>query len=133
MADLTGLRTKVTARANQARVLAANEMRTHYRRAAPLKTGATQDSVDIIDFRSSATALTCTAVATTPQAKFTNDGTRPHKIRPRNAKVLRFKYRGRIVYAREVNHPGNKGTRWFTNTGPRRWHQALQSAYGRLG
>lgn len=41
-------------------------------------------------------------------AAMVNDGTRPHKIRPKNAKALRFVVGGRVVYARVVNHPGTK-------------------------
>lgn len=37
-----------------------------------------------------------------------NDGTRPHIIRPKNAKALRFRVGGRIVYARVVHHPGTR-------------------------
>lgn len=50
-----------------------------------------------------------------PQAGYTDRGTRRHVIRPRRAKALRFYSRkaGKVVYARRVNHPGNKGTKWF--------------------
>lgn len=41
-------------------------------------------------------------------ARFVNDGTRPHVIRPRRAQVLRFQAGGRTVYARVVNHPGTR-------------------------
>ena len=41
-------------------------------------------------------------------AGFVNDGTRPHIIRPRRAKALRFRMNGRIVYAQVVNHPGTR-------------------------
>lgn len=34
--------------------------------------------------------------------------TRPHKIYPRRASVLRFKMNGKIVFAKSVNHPGNQ-------------------------
>ena len=132
MADATSLRTKVTTRARQAQVIAAADMRTRYRRAAPYRTGATQDSVDIINFQTSSSELRCTAVATTPQAAWTDQGTRPRIIRPRRAKALRFRARGRTVYATRVQHPGNKGTRWFSNTGPREWHGALERAFARL-
>lgn len=37
-----------------------------------------------------------------------NDGTRPHIIRPRRARALRFTVNGRVVFARVVNHPGTK-------------------------
>lgn len=36
------------------------------------------------------------------------NGTRPHRITPVTAKALRFTVDGRVVYARVVNHPGNK-------------------------
>ena len=34
--------------------------------------------------------------------------TRPHEIRPKNTKALRFIFRGRWVYMKKVNHPGSK-------------------------
>ena len=34
--------------------------------------------------------------------------TRPHIIRPRRARVLRFQVGGKTVYARKVNHPGTR-------------------------
>lgn len=41
-------------------------------------------------------------------AGFVNDGTRPHVIRPRRAKALRFTVGGRVVFAKVVNHPGQR-------------------------
>lgn len=41
-------------------------------------------------------------------AKEVHDGTRPHHIHPKTAKVLRFMHRGRVIYAREVFHPGTR-------------------------
>lgn len=41
-------------------------------------------------------------------AAMVHDGTRPHIIRPKNAKVLRFRVGGRVVYARQVRHPGTR-------------------------
>lgn len=46
-------------------------------------------------------------------AEFVNDGTRPHIIRPKNAKALRFRVGGQVVYARVVHHPGTRGTRFL--------------------
>ncbi|MBD0693586.1 hypothetical protein BG452_13555 [Streptomyces sp. CBMA123] len=37
---------------------------------------------------------------------FVLDGTRPHVIRPRWAKALRFEIGARVVFARLVHHPG---------------------------
>lgn len=40
-------------------------------------------------------------------AQWIEEGTKAHIIRPRNAKVLKFKGRGgKTVYAREAHHPG---------------------------
>ena len=53
-------------------------------------------------------------------ASMVNDGTKPHKIKPKRAHTLRrsqrgvvkpalrFVVNGRVVYAREVQHPGTK-------------------------
>ena len=41
-------------------------------------------------------------------ATYVNDGTRPHTIRPRNARALRFVVGGEVVYARVVHHPGTR-------------------------
>lgn len=37
-----------------------------------------------------------------------HEGTRPHIIRPRNARALRFRVGGEIVYAKSVRHPGTR-------------------------
>lgn len=64
---------------------------------------------------------------TAPQAGFTNDGTRPHVIRPKRAKVLAFTVGGRRVFARVVHHPGNKPTKWFTKAvSPASWARILR-------
>ena len=41
-------------------------------------------------------------------AEMVHDGTRPHVIRPRRAKALRFRSGGRIVFATVVHHPGTR-------------------------
>lgn len=43
-----------------------------------------------------------------PAAGFVLRGTRPHDIRPKTKKVLRFTSGGQILYAKVVHHPGNK-------------------------
>lgn len=47
-------------------------------------------------------------VAFVPYAGYVVDGTRPHMIVPRNAKVLHFQAGGADVFTRRVNHPGTK-------------------------
>ena len=48
-------------------------------------------------------------------ARLHHEGTRPHTIRPVKAEFLRFSARGRIVYAREVRHPGTRPNRFLTD------------------
>lgn len=50
---------------------------------------------------------------------YEHDGTPPHVIRPRKPNgALRFESRGKIVFARKVNHPGTTGTRFLTRALP---------------
>lgn len=37
-----------------------------------------------------------------------HDGARPHVIRPRRKRALKFQAGGRTVFAKKVNHPGNR-------------------------
>ncbi|MFD3612394.1 hypothetical protein ACFWXA_30870 [Streptomyces atroolivaceus] len=43
-----------------------------------------------------------------PATRVVLDGTRPHIIRPRRKKALRFEVRGREVFAAYVRHPGTR-------------------------
>lgn len=45
-----------------------------------------------------------------------HNGTRPHIIAARNAQTLRFKSRGKIVYAKVVRHPGTRPNRFLTDS-----------------
>lgn len=50
--------------------------------------------------------LTGVIVCDHPAVRYVLDGTRPHIIRPRRAKALRFEVGGRVTYAKVVHHPG---------------------------
>ena len=52
-------------------------------------------------------------LARAPHAVFVHWGTRPHKIRPKTKKLLRWATNGQWRSAREVNHPGYKGDPWM--------------------
>ena len=52
-------------------------------------------------------------------ARILEFGSRPHVIRPRNAKALKFNVGGRTVFARSVNHPGTRPYRWLERSGER--------------
>lgn len=47
-------------------------------------------------------------------ALYMQKGTRPHVIRPRQAKALRFVMNGQVVYAAKVNHPGTRPRPYLT-------------------
>lgn len=52
-----------------------------------------------------------TSARVTSSAKhshYVEDGTRPHVIRPRRKKALRFVQNGVVRFAKQVNHPGTK-------------------------
>jgi hypothetical protein len=50
--------------------------------------------------------LSVTVSAGAPYAAYVELGTRPHKIRPRYRKALRWPVEGGFAFARSVNHPG---------------------------
>ena len=52
-------------------------------------------------------------------ALYVHEGSRPHLIRPRNAKALRFQIGGRTVFAKLVRHPGTKARPFLRNAGLR--------------
>jgi hypothetical protein len=48
-----------------------------------------------------------------PQASFLEYGTRPHVIRPRRAKALRWVGESGPIFATKVNHPGTRPEPWL--------------------
>ena len=48
-----------------------------------------------------------------PQAKWVHWGTKPHVIRPKNKKALRWAGGGMFHFSKKVNHPGNKADLWM--------------------
>ena len=48
-----------------------------------------------------------------PHAIFVAFGTRPHTIRPKNKKALRWAVGGKFAFAKEVRHPGYAGDNWM--------------------
>ena len=48
-----------------------------------------------------------------PEALFVHWGTRPHKIKPKRKKALRWPAGGQFAFAKSVNHPGYKGDSWL--------------------
>jgi len=48
-----------------------------------------------------------------PHAKFVIFGTRPHLIKPKNKKSLRWASGGAFHFAKVVHHPGNRPDKWL--------------------
>ena len=76
---------------------------------APMRTGELARSI-----RYEVRGDTAIVGPTVPYAPYVEFGTRPHEIRPRRAKALRFVVGKwweprRVVYARRVMHPGFRG------------------------
>lgn len=47
-----------------------------------------------------------------------DQGSRPHVIRARRRKTLRFVVNGRVVFRRKVDHPGTQGSGFLTDALP---------------
>lgn len=48
-------------------------------------------------------------ISQAPYSAYVEFGTRPHIIRPRRARALRFEIGGEVIFARYVRHPGTRG------------------------
>lgn len=117
-ADTRGMKQKALARYGRAAEAGAAALQTELRARAPHKTYELRNSIRVSSRRTGATTFRITAESPVVQAATTNTGARPHVIRPRRAKVLSFYWPkvGQRVALRHVNHPGNRGSRWWDRT-----------------
>lgn len=60
--------------------------------------------------------VTGVVTANNKKAIMHHNGTRPHIIMANKSSTLRFKSRGKIVYAKVVRHPGTKPNRFLTDS-----------------
>jgi len=70
--------------------------------------------------------------ARAPYAAFVHDGTRPHVIRPKNKKALRWVSGNGFAFAKVVNHPGYVGDPWMKRAGDdaiARFQQSVWTAF----
>ncbi|MFJ4627194.1 hypothetical protein [Streptomyces sp. NPDC088847] len=74
------------------------------------KTQAPGSMGDFIDWRIVEDSRGLHGVVTCdhPKVRLVLDGTRPHIIRPRRARALRFEAGGEVVFAQKVRHPGTR-------------------------
>jgi hypothetical protein len=75
---------------------------------APVDTGRLRASIRVERRSTFGLRQRWTVGSDVDYATMVNDGTRPHIIRPKQAKALRFKAGGKTVFARIVHHPGTR-------------------------
>lgn len=87
---------------------AARRVLNRARVLAPVDTGRLRASIRIESRRTLTLRTIYTIGSDVFYAPYVNDGTRPHKIRPKTKKALKFRVGGKTVFAAVVNHPGTK-------------------------
>lgn len=77
----------------------------------PVKTGRLRASINSVISQDQSITSTNTGYGL-----FVDQPTQPHFIRPKIGQFLRFMIDGRMVYARQVYHPGTKGNFFIQRT-----------------
>jgi hypothetical protein len=78
--------------------------------------------------RRAGTRFVGTARNVAPHARYTVDGTPPHTIVPRSARVLHWSDDGGEHFARRVQHPGTPPSSWWPDVVEDAWPRALAAA-----
>lgn len=128
MADLTEFRQRLRRRWETAVERAAPKLEESLVRAAPRDTGRLADSVEV-----TARGLSALVGVPVDYATFTTEGTQPHRIIPRNARVLAFAWPKKgpgIFFFRSVNHPGTTGQPWYADQ-TSRWPNLVEEELNR--
>lgn len=82
----------------------AKDAKNNVRRSS-YKTGALHRSINTVYEKQGTQAI---IQATANHASFVENGTRAHTIKPKNAKVLAFNSGNKMVFTKNVKHPGTK-------------------------
>ena len=91
----------------------ARQVEARAKQLAPVDTGRLRASITVrpsVSLR----GPTVRVQADAAYATFVENGTRPHEIRPRRRRALKFKVGGRTVFARVVQHPGTTGVHFMS-------------------
>lgn len=75
---------------------------------APVRTGRLRASGKM-DLKITTSGPSGSVTFTVKYAQWVHDGTRPHIIRAKNKKVLKFRVAGKVLYRPLVHHPGTRG------------------------
>lgn len=134
MADGTQAKASLRRRARRAHERATRELVATARREANKDTGAMARSVAVTPTTGTDRLTGRIYVPDTgsprqsDKARWTSSGTRPHVIRAKRAKALRWQQGGKVRFAKAVNHPGYRGSQWWPRS-VRRWPQAIRSSW----
>lgn len=82
----------------------AKDAKNNVRRSS-YKTGALHRSINTVYGKQGTQAI---IHSTANHASFVENGTRAHTIKPKNAKVLAFNSGNKMVFTKNVKHPGTK-------------------------
>lgn len=113
MADFDAMRRELRQQVAITARRTAIEWETNVQDDAPYDTGQLRRSVRMRDFPTS-DGWRIEGETDTPYDVFVSQGTRPHVIRPRRARALRFTVGGETVFAMKVNHPGTMPNDFWT-------------------
>lgn len=81
-----------------------------------VRSGKLQRSIRRYWVRERGKKLSVSVGSNVRHAKVHHEGARPHVIRARNVRMLRYERKdGSIAYAKSVNHPGHKANRYLTD------------------
>jgi hypothetical protein len=84
------------------------------KRQVGVRSGALRSSISINRGRDSR-GLFVEVGSKLPHARAHHEGTKPHLITPNNRKMLRFTSKGRIIFARQVRHPGTRANKYLSD------------------
>jgi len=99
------------------------------RERAPVRTGRLRESISLIKVND----LHYVVGSPLEYAVYVERGTRPHIIRPKRARALRFVVGGETVFARLVRHPGTKPHPFFAHALQKyraQWRKIWKSVMG---
>ena len=100
-------RVRITARRT------SSEWERQVKQDEPFDTGLMVSRTKMTD-RATSSGFVVQGVVDTDYAEMVSGGTRPHVIRPRRARALRFTVGGQTVFATRVNHPGTRPNDFWT-------------------
>lgn len=111
--DTSQLRADVTSWLDDSVAMATDDWLAQIDGVAPVKTGETVASGRVTIFTGAPYYIAELAYPT-PQALWTDEGTRAHEIV--GNPLLAFDWNGQLVITHSVQHPGFVGTRWFSDS-----------------